>query len=174
MSKASEAMGLERSNYVIRGGVGGDVGFVMQTWLRSAQKDFPLCLVPRDLFYASHGKLVEGAVGRSVVLVAASPEDADLIMGWACVEQGVLHFVYVKGSLRGFGLGRALLDAGGIDTTKAMTVSHLNAWTRKLAARGVRIEYDPYSLYEGQERHAGREAQSDRRGSEGAPREQSD
>jgi GNAT superfamily N-acetyltransferase len=48
---------------------------------------------------------------RGQVSVAAWSEDPETIIGWCCVEVGVLHYAFVRKEFRRTGIARLLLDS---------------------------------------------------------------
>lgn len=50
------------------------------------------------------------------ILVAQSKEDPDVTVGYLCYEKpNTIHYIYTRHQFNGFGVGRALIKASGID-----------------------------------------------------------
>lgn len=100
----------------LRGPLPEDRAFVLSSWHRSYRKSqWAKALDPRVYDAGQQALIVnrwDGAIPSSRCV--AHPEgDPLVILGWACAEGPVLHYVYVKGELRRAGLGRALVNALG-------------------------------------------------------------
>lgn len=63
----------------------------------------------KGAFFKHHHKIVSGILGRAEIRIAAPPDDDFTILGFAVVEPGTIHMVYVKAAFRRLGLARALL-----------------------------------------------------------------
>jgi GNAT superfamily N-acetyltransferase len=119
----------------------------MRTWLGGARKCPAWRAVPWDVFDRGHRELIARLWGLGRILVAADPEDDDVVWGWACESNGVLHWVYVKGPFRRAGIALRLLSSLGLDDGELLTTS----MTRDLKTRfhGRKIVFDPYLLGKG-------------------------
>lgn len=82
----------------------------------------------------------------SVLMLACDPVETDVLYGFALgdPEADILHYAFVKKTLRKFGLFGQLVSALGLDLTHA-SFSH---WTRDMALvmrkRAGPWFYDPY------------------------------
>lgn len=80
-----------------------------QWWNKSVNKAQELL---GTKYYASkHDEVTSYRERGADFYVATPPDDLDLIIGWACGEAPVVHFVYVKPPYRGQGVARALVGA---------------------------------------------------------------
>lgn len=106
---------------VSNGGMGGvalrpggieDHAFVLQTWLRTYHRrsEWTKPIDPA-IFYEWHTPLVLGILRRASLLVATPEGQPGTILGWLVAEGPTLHFVYVKGPFRRFGVARALVGS---------------------------------------------------------------
>jgi GNAT superfamily N-acetyltransferase len=105
-------------------------------------------------YYSRHHDVIEQLLDKSVVLVATTNEEPDVILGWACYEQGVgnescglppvIHYVYVKPSFRKCGIATKLLD--GLDLAGAF-YSHETFMLKieKIQKKLATCQFDPYS-----------------------------
>jgi GNAT superfamily N-acetyltransferase len=142
-----------------RDGRASDIGFVASNWLRSyhwhRECFFERCssLTLRE-YYQGHHALVEWLLLRSRVVVAHNPDDDDQLYGFVCFEplqSGlVVHYLYVKSSRRGWGVGRRLFHA--IREPGQRTIC--THWTRGLRSNKANVkhqlEVNPYYLWQGE------------------------
>jgi GNAT superfamily N-acetyltransferase len=110
-------------DYEIREGVPEDLRFIWRTWKSS----FLVDSVNRGVYCrVSEGKhkpygwawdimngRVDHLLSKSDVWVACNPDDSDQIFGWIAVEDGRMHYMYVKDVYRGQGIAKELLDKAG-------------------------------------------------------------
>lgn len=91
----------------LRGPKPTDLAWVVDTWLRSYRQHH--CDVDHDSYFAAQRKLIEGLIPQTLVVIACDPEDEDHVFGWACVKDDVVHYVYVKHTLRSVGVATDML-----------------------------------------------------------------
>lgn len=82
--------------------------------------------------------------GESTVTIAADQKDDDVIVGWAVHDPGVLHFLWVKYTLRRNGFGTKLFrnifpDAPPLHSTHTNFIVYA-----RLDKRWGLYHYDPY------------------------------
>jgi GNAT superfamily N-acetyltransferase len=106
--------------YAIRQYVPGDdndTPLVFASWMRQIRKLPPFTSFGRDEFQR-HRYLVDRLVADFPPLLACDPEAPGVVYGFACAElreqaEGdalqVLHFVYVRNTWRGLGIGETLV-----------------------------------------------------------------
>lgn len=92
----------------LRPGEANDFGFVIDSWIRS-YRDSPWARLAGTCYVAGHDALIKRLMTRSATTVACYEADPDTILGWACTEGRIVHYVYVKHSLRRKGIARMLL-----------------------------------------------------------------
>jgi hypothetical protein len=120
-----------------------DVNFILSSWLKSYRPSAPL--VSDEVYFREHKALVMQLIQRSAVHIACDPSYPLSIYGYAVVEQGAVHYVYVKFALRKFGVARALLKRAGVESPFA--VSHLSeTGLRILRAHPGAFIYNPYKV----------------------------
>lgn len=106
-----------RPDIVLRAGTGEDEAFIYNSWLR-AHFDIGANVkaIDRKTFEAHHRDVIRRLLERGQILVASDPEMPSLIYGWMVFEsigaQLCVHYCYVRGSQRRFGIGRRLYEAG--------------------------------------------------------------
>lgn len=125
-----------------------DLPFVYKTWLDHYRQCSPTTRhIASDVFYPEQHALIERLL-KSCVTVVATPADDDsgqTILGYAVGERdsATLHWVYVKGPYRRFGVMGQMLSGADLNT---FTLTH---WTNDcvwLAARYPGLRYNPYLL----------------------------
>ena len=85
-----------------------DEGYVVSTWLHDYVDDILLRDDPlRPLFYDDYRPYVEARLGT--VEIACLRDEPNVIVGWRCEREGVLHFAHVKPRFRGVGVFRWLV-----------------------------------------------------------------
>lgn len=131
----------------IRPGEPADYPFIYSSWMKEERDRHPH-LRTAD-YYARMTALVTTLLNRAELRIAHAREDEAQIFGWACLEReaSVLHYVYVKATFRGVGLGSALLADVLTQphrfTTTCLHPSRAPASTALL----VRFEYEPLLLH---------------------------
>lgn len=135
---------------VLRKGLARDVPFITSSWLRSF-RDAPFVRgVPNNIFYYQHHKVLEHLIPRSIVVVACSEDDPDLIVGWVCAELVdtalVVHYVYVKHDYRRMGVAKALLTFL-VDAEKPPAVMYTHKTKAAIAAAPEGWMYNPYLIF---------------------------
>jgi len=123
----------------LRPAVETDLGLIFSSWLKSywATRPPEMTAVASGLYFSDQGHhgVIERILGRTGAIVAHVPDDPDTIMGWACIEDDCLHYVYVREIWRRKGVAKALVGA-----VPVATVSHLTPEIARLGA----FRYDPY------------------------------
>lgn len=113
--------------FVLRAGHAGDHPFVVDSWVKSYQsyvmmRECPHCggagrIYRGQRFLRGHKRLVREILARgAALLVACMPDDPETILGWACTEDGVVHYVFTKRDVRRVGIAKALLAPFGAGT----------------------------------------------------------
>lgn len=95
--------------------VDDDRGLVIDSWRRSFYKSRDGATYPQlEQFYADYTPVVVDLVGRSRVYIACLKAESSAIVGWAALEDGVLHYVFVKRRWRQLGVAKWLLTRLGL------------------------------------------------------------
>lgn len=131
-----------------------DVPFIFSSWLKS-YKYAPWCRnLTNTVYYAEHHKVIERLLKTNDVIIACNPEDPSQIYGFVCAGtvDGIfcLHYMYVKQSFRGLGIGKTLLNAFQHDPSTAAVYTHHTRIAEKQAAK-YNFVYHPYILINNQE-----------------------
>lgn len=95
---------------VIRAAVETDLGLIYSSWLRSYWNARPAAL--GGVSYADYQSGQRARIDRLLAAhgarVACSPAAPDTIMGWACDDGFVLHYLYVRQTYRRMGIAGQL------------------------------------------------------------------
>lgn len=91
--------------------VENDCNMILSDWLKSFRRSEFASDMTNAVYFRGHEPLVKKALKRSQVVCAVNRDDPNHAFGWVCFEPGsipILHYLYVKESFRGFGIGTAL------------------------------------------------------------------
>ena len=133
----------------------GDTDFLFSSWLhsyRNATKEWPWFeKLGNELFYTTQKKRIEKVMEEATVLVICNPEDESQIFGYIVFEkndrQFVLHYMYMKQSYRGFGLGKGVFASLFNPEEDQVVYTHLtNAGLSFLRSLGLKTKpvFNPY------------------------------
>lgn len=109
------------TDYTLRAARPEDLNFILSTWLRNYRFSSPFAKnITNTVYYKWHEKLVKAILTRpsTWVTVACDPTDTNVVYGYIVAETqdvNVLHYIYVKKPFRGFGIGKALMDANTVN-----------------------------------------------------------
>lgn len=133
-----------------------DVSFIYNSWLRSFKDSSPWAkLIPNQVFFDNHKKVVSKLLRDSFVFVACNPDMADQIFGYIVCQPtvgkvAVVHYVYIKQPYRRLGIGAALFDrmlhACEHDRTFPVVATHATYALEVLNTKRIQIVYNPYVL----------------------------
>lgn len=121
-----------RPDIILRASEGDDESFIYSSWLK-AHFDIGANVkaIDRKTFETHHRTIIQELLRRGNVLIACDPEVPTLIYGWIAYElighQLCVHYCYVRGSQRRFGIGRRLYLAAralGHDEDLPVLISH--------------------------------------------------
>lgn len=119
-----------------------DTPYVLSSWVRTCRGQFPWRHCTDKDWNVQFRERALAVLERSQCLVACDPEDASVIYGFAVFEPEALHFVYVKGAFRGFGIGKALTLAACPTLGTCQTVV---TWVPPLDALAkYKLEFRPF------------------------------
>jgi hypothetical protein len=109
---------------ILRPGVEADHSFVYASWLRNYRNAWPVRGMAPELYYHEQKRVVERLLREARLTIAADPADGSHIFGWlvgevipASPSAAIIHYMFVKGVMRQFGIGRKLVEdlAAGSD-----------------------------------------------------------
>lgn len=131
-----------------------DLNFIFSSWLKSYRDATAVRGVPNDIFYKSHHALIERLQQKAccTAVVACDPEDPAQIYAYAVGEYSgdglVLHYVYVKFNLRGFGIARSLVESLVLPSVKWVQFSHKTHVIENMMAKLSKMNFvfNPYTL----------------------------
>lgn len=107
---AVAAVALPELPLVFRDMRDGDLPFIVSTWVRSLAT--PAFAQSRDVYLTNMRKSAQMTLKRSArVVVLASSDYDETIVGWACGDDGVVHHAYVRPEIHTKSAGRAWVDA---------------------------------------------------------------
>lgn len=115
-----------------------DRAYVAATWLDSFA-DSPLARsLGRRRYDLRWQPLIRELLRMSTVLIATPSDDPDLIAGWIAFgfddrEGSLVHYVYVRDSLRGFGVGSRLLTEA-LGGSSRWTYTHRTLDSQRITA----------------------------------------
>jgi hypothetical protein len=93
-----------------------DMSFIKSSWSKNQFHQSTYKKMSSDDFFRSFSLIINSILSRPTVMiiVACNCDYPDQIFGYSIIEFGIdshtLHFVYVKGIYRGFGLSRKMID----------------------------------------------------------------
>lgn len=135
----------------LRTPVPADKSFVTHSWIKAFRKEFEKADVKIGEKTFCEGQAIEirdifSRPGH-ILIVACNQFDPDLIYGYLVGEIGpsrvYLHWIYVKGGLRGHGIGSALFDAlRGIAPDYKVIATHFTPAFNRFR-KGRNISYQP-------------------------------
>jgi len=115
--------------------------FVLSSWLKSYRNAPAVRLVDNQTYYAGQAAIVLKTLERAQTLVAADPQDDQVLWGFIVFEDNLLHYAYVKHLMRRNSVAFELWVAA--DAPSVVTsMTHAGAAILQ-AHRGV-LNYDPY------------------------------
>ncbi len=133
--------------FAIRAGRPADHPFVFARWVRSYEGSRWADAMPLPLFQEGHHRLIAALLAREGVrlLVACDPQDENTILGWAVLEPGVLHYVFVKEGVRRLGIGTALIASLSRPFRYSHQTDDFATWRRLHLYDFTR--WDPYAAF---------------------------
>jgi GNAT superfamily N-acetyltransferase len=127
-----------------------DISFIFNSWLKSFRNSFFCKGIVNSVYFTEHHKLIEKILKTASAVIACNPEDPSQVYGWICAEEidGVfcMHYLYVKHSFRGLGIGRLLFNTFTHESGLAGIYTHQ---TRASETLGIKLNliYHPYVLF---------------------------
>lgn len=102
-----------------------DLNYVSDSWHKSARAGLPW--VPMHIYLPEMQSRITRLLARSKTTVACDTVDPDFIIGWSCIENDALHYVFVRRAFQRAGVASRL--AGGLP--RPIVFSH---WTPEWAS----------------------------------------
>lgn len=91
----------------------GDRNLVFSSWLKSNATSATARVAGHTAYYSGQHALIERLMQAGTVRVVCSQASPDTIVGWASMEPGVVHYVWVREEFRRAGVAKMLLSACG-------------------------------------------------------------
>lgn len=91
-----------------------------------------------------HLTLLKALIPHTDIRLLCDPEYPESIWGWVSSEEDCLHWIYVKGSLRGYGLGSLLMRETGLGGEEIFC-SH-RTYQLYECFSGIRWKWNPYRM----------------------------
>ena len=89
-----------------------DINFILSNWLHTWANAPANFGVHKHVYYKTAEAHIKDTLARCGAIVACDPNDPDDLFGFIAAEymddETVIHWIHVKPSFRGFGIGRAL------------------------------------------------------------------
>lgn len=161
------AYAVHAPHYIVRPLQPDELPLVLSSWLRTLRQDQKrhgddmgpcrclrcrVSVTPPEAFYEAERARAYHLLSNRQTYAAVLPDVQDEVLGWACTEPGVLHYVYVKAWSRDAGVARSLLQAAGLVQVDeagrahgAYQVSTLTADVLRWIRAGKAITYNPYA-----------------------------
>lgn len=136
--------------YVLRGLVDADRGFVFSAWIRGAYEVEPTCYQPRARFETHQRAHIDRCLALATTMVACHPDSPGDLFGFVCMSNiggvAVVHWIYVRGMWRKRGIARSIIQrlAPNAHVVVATQWSKHCPWIR----RRIRLFFDPYVVGE--------------------------
>lgn len=130
--------------YEIRETVQGDRTFIISTWLKGLRFGSDVFReIDSDSYFKNYQTIIKSLLDlpTTTVKVACLSDDKDVILGYSVLskDEKKIHFVFVKGSWRKIGVGRALVP------TTVKLATHITKVGLSLIRKNG-IVFDPFSI----------------------------
>lgn len=126
-----------------------DVNFIFNSWLKSYRNSYATKNITSTFYFSEHHKVIERVLAAAKTIIACNPEDPSQVYGYVVADTVdgifVVHYLYVKHSFRGLGLGKLLFNAFDHDPTAASLYTHHTHMAHRLAAK-YNMLHHPYIL----------------------------
>jgi GNAT superfamily N-acetyltransferase len=121
-----------------------DEAHVMATWINGFKHKGHAHGVDADTYFRGQRSVVEKLLATAAVAVACDPDDHDVIWGWACASDDVLHWIAVKPPFRRAGVAVELLRALALEKGPLVVSHYTPEVRRRFHCR--KIVADPFYL----------------------------
>lgn len=95
--------------YILRPGTPADRAFIAKTWAETFRANPAEKRIEEGIFRRGVYRCIEAILERAIVRCAVPPSDDGVLYGYAVLEPGCIHMVYVRRVWRKMGLARRLL-----------------------------------------------------------------
>lgn len=115
--------------------------FIYSHWLHTARYGNPVYKrIPSLIYYNTYEKYVATLLDKTRVRLAVLDEDKDVLLGFACYEMSILHYVFVLRDQRGQGIGRKLASVAGLEIYTHYTKSGEQIVKKKM----LKLMFNPF------------------------------
>lgn len=116
-----------------------DLVFIRSSWKTDAWKSSSAGKrMSHRVFAEGMTSRIARLIPKSTLYVAYLKEVPDEVLGWLCLEDDVIHYVYVKAAYRRHGIAKGLCDG------KVRWYSHATNETGKAFMESVKAQYNPF------------------------------
>lgn len=135
----------------IRSFVPTDTNFILSSWLRSYKEKSQFARrILYSVYFQYHEPVVKFLIKQGTVLIAYSEKEPDIIGGYFCFEKTPHefrgHYCYVRKSMRGLGLARALVQASGMESHERKFFTHWTSFIDEMINDQEKMVYNPYLI----------------------------
>jgi len=126
-----------------------DVNLIFNSWLKSYRSSYATKNITSTFYFSEHHKVIERILKVGKTIIACNDEDPSQVYGYVVGDEVdgifVLHYLYVKHSFRGLGIGKVLFNSFDHDPTVAALYTHHTHSAHRLAAK-YNMLHHPYIL----------------------------
>lgn len=133
--------------WVIRRAEPADIPFIYSSWLKSYRTGSGLGLASgKHAYFITYNLVIDHILEKpdAIVWVAAKEDEPNVIWGYLVAEPTVLHYVFVKGAFRRFGVAKSLYE---IAFQERPFVTHMTALGREVLRMHPGFKFNPTLLF---------------------------
>lgn len=142
-------------NAILRPALERDRNFCLKSWLRTFRHSDATRSVESSIYYDHMGPVVQTFLdqAQTIVAVDGSPNPSTELLGFITFQHltpslSVLHYAYVKDVMRGFGIGRQLFEAAGLEKDQPFLFTFMAPEARKLKKHYRGASHFPYHWFQ--------------------------
>lgn len=125
-----------------------DIAFITSTWLNACWNSKKYKDMKKSVFMEGHHKAIQKRINSFSCVVASDPSDPYVIYGYIIYNRPhTLHFAYVKGNFREFGVCKQLVKEAFGKDLRAIQITHQTEYSSEIGKKWE-LEYNPYKFYE--------------------------
>ncbi len=134
-------------DFDLRDACGDDLSFIYSTWLESYRYDSFFGKSHRNgVFFPDYQLVLDKLLEESRVVVACVPDSPETILGYIVFEPNLLHYIFVKGAFRRFGIATSLLDYAFPNLERSVCFTHKTYTAFPFIAKHTRLTYRATAL----------------------------
>lgn len=103
-----------------------DIPFITSTWLNNYKWSHFGKYISRRIYFKEHHRLIQRTIQATPTYVSCDPEDEGFIYGYIVGDNfdgyDLVHYIFVKGPFRNFGIGKALFEH--LNKNKRISITH--------------------------------------------------